>query len=1512
MSSSDPGLAQVHQLYSQGQFAEAEQQCRQLIQTHHDPAVLAECWHWVGMSVQRRQQFSDAVQAYQQAIALKPLAKSFNNLGTALKAQSQYSDAIAAYQQALDLKPHYPEVHNNLGNLFKHHEQPEMAIAHYQKALEQSPTYVEAIYGLGTIYHQQERYTDAIAQYQQALEINPTHADALNSLGNALQKTRQFEEAVVYYERALQQRPNDPAFYNNLGAAFQELKQLDASIANYRQALTLNPNYADAHYNLGNNYKNQGQWSIAVECYRRAIAIRPDYAAAYNNLGLTLHDQGNLPDAVSIYQQALKHRVPYPDAHLNMSLSLLLSGDLVAGFQHYEWRWQVKGPNFKPPRSFRQPQWTGDSLPNQTILLHAEQGFGDTIQFIRYLPLVKERVGRIVVECQAPLVKLLRSLPEIDEVVGRNEPIPDFQVHAPLMSLPYICQTDLSTVPPPAQFSGFNSPQPLDDVENLTPEAKTALLNPDQTRIGLVWSGSAGNQSDRYRSCQLQDFSSLFEIPNVQFFSLQKDVRSQDEEELQNRVHSGQLYDLRDALNDFTDTAAIVLHLDLVICVDTSVGHLAGTLGKPVWILLATNPDWRWMQYRDGSPWYPTVRLFRQTQPGQWQEVVERIGLTLRSRLPHHQHDIDAEAAQRCLTAGNAARSAREYPADLPQAIQHYQDSLQFNPFDPRTYNNLGVTLRQQKQPNQAIACYHNALALKPEFADGHYNLANALRDRGDIYAAAYHYRRALAERADNPNAWINLGNTLKEFNALEPAVTTYQRAIALDNNHASAYYNLGYVQLLQGNLEPGFANYEHRWRVKSFKPPRPYAQPLWTGEALQGRTILLYDEQGFGDAIQFSRYIAQVVAQGGRVVLECREPLVPILSTIPGVEQCIPRDHVLPEFQVHAPLMSLPYILGTAIASIPANIPYLTAPKSAALPNLNDQALNIGIVWGGSPTHLNDRQRSCPLALFQEFLTMPNVQLYSLQKGDRVQELQGTEAIIDLSNPLNDFADTAGAIAQLDLVITVDTAVAHLAGALGKEVWILLPFAPDWRWLLDREDSPWYPTARLFRQPQRGDWISVFAAVKRAIFHRRSSSQATPKAQSTAIPKNTTSDLNFSTLSPKQKPIAIGWQLSPATGWGIYGTNLAIQLLKTQRFAPVPLLPPMLPEKASFNPLHWALLRPIFDYQARVANHLKQVSDRQIRGNFLVLRGLGNQFITAPDLKRISGKATVGVIFFEDTRFTPQAITEAQQYDLIVAGSSWNAEVLKQQGLERVVFVPQGIDPTIFHPAPCADLFGDRFVIFSGGKLEYRKGQDQVVKAFRIFHQRHPDALLLTAWHNFWPKTMTGLDAAGHVTSLPKLKRDRQLAITDWLIANGIPEVGILDVGLIPNHLVGQILREVDVAVFPNRCEGGTNLAAMESLACGIPTVLSANTGHLDLIDENHCYPLRSQSAVKPLHNQHGVEGWGESSIDEIVETLESIYGDRTEAQRRGQASATFMQDWTWSKQIQRLLQTLDPFIEA
>jgi Flp pilus assembly protein TadD len=412
--------------------------------------------------------------------------------------------------------------------------------------------------------------------------------------------------------------------------------------------------------------------------------------------------------------------------------------------------------------------------------------------------------------------------------------------------------------------------------------------------------------------------------------------------------------------------------------------------------------------------------------------------------------------------------------ASLRRAIELVQCSVE-------AHNDLGVVLAEAGRLEQAEACYHEALRLRPDYAFAHNNLGNLLRMRGRFEAAEASLRTALRVQPDYVNAHNNLGNVLSDLGRVAEAETCYRTALALDATHAEAHYNLGAALLLGGRLAEGWEGYEWRWRRRGFTQ-RAFQQPRWAGEALGDRVLLVHAEQGYGDTIQFCRYLPRL-GQGVRVFLEAPKPLLRLLQGIGGIERLVQAGQPLPAFDVHCALPSLPCVLGTTLDSIPAEVPYLKADRAVTEAWRERLAgsggLKVGLVWAGNSMHPLDARRSIKPEKLDVLASVPGVTFVSLQYGARARP--GLK-LLDWTDELPDFAATAALVMALDLVISVDTSVVHLAGALGKPVWLLNRLDTCWRWLLDRADSPWYPTLRQFRQRRPGDWDGVLGEVAEAL----------------------------------------------------------------------------------------------------------------------------------------------------------------------------------------------------------------------------------------------------------------------------------------------------------------------------------------------------------------------------------------------------------------------------------------------
>jgi tetratricopeptide (TPR) repeat protein len=427
------------------------------------------------------------------------------------------------------------------------------------------------------------------------------------------------------------------------------------------------------------------------------------------------------------------------------------------------------------------------------------------------------------------------------------------------------------------------------------------------------------------------------------------------------------------------------------------------------------------------------------------------------------------------------------------ESAKALRKALAIDPKLYQAYNELGNVLVDMKSYPEAIEMLEHSLKVE-DSGKVRYNLGTAFWESGKIDAAITEYKKAEAMGFAEPMLYNNLGAIHHQRGEIEKAIQFFQKALKIDSGFDLARFNLGMMQLLKGEFKEGFANYESRWKAKSIPMPPRYAQfGTWNGGDLQGRRILLDCEQGFGDSIQFARYIPMLAGRGGKPILVANAELLRLLKTVPCLEGIVCPPEEIPAFDVQCPLMSLGHLMGTTKETIPTNVPYVSADAALVdrwktrLPR--DERVKVGLCWSGNPKHTQDTNRSLSLAALEPLSAVANVWFCSLQKGPASREAAsppGKMQIADWTAELSDFAETAALIANLDLVIACDTAVAHLAGAMGKKVWLLIPKVPDWRWMLERDDSPWYPTMRIFRQKDQGDWGTPIDELIRAIrkFH--------------------------------------------------------------------------------------------------------------------------------------------------------------------------------------------------------------------------------------------------------------------------------------------------------------------------------------------------------------------------------------------------------------------------------------------
>jgi len=533
--------------------------------------------------LQRQGQAAAAEELYRAALLQNPdHSGALDRLSLLCLARGDFEEASRLLRRWIARDPNAPGAHNNLGIALNGLNRPADAVTHLEKAIELEPRRPETHYNLGRAQQSLGRQAQARQCYERAIALRPDYAEANNTLAMLL-------------------APQDP----------------ERALACFRRAIAARPAYPDAHNNMGILLQDLGHHEEAVASYREALALKPDHADAYNNLGLSLRELNRHEEAIACFELAQAIKPDHVDAHVNEALVRLALGDYATGWKKYPWR--LLTANFsKGKKRPAQPLWLGQwDISGKTILLHGEQGLGDTIQFARFVAPVARLGGKVILAVQRPLTALMASLQGASVVRGQGDPVPPFDAFCPLPSLPLAFKTTLATIPSDVPYLSA----PADRLAKWRPIID-ALPRP---RVGLMW--TRGGSPRDVRSMPLRLLLPLLELRHIQFVALQKEVPDFETALLQS---TGMPTFLGDQLADLADTAAIVAMLDLVITIDTSIAHVAGALGKPMWVLLPFSADWRWLRHRRDSPWYPTARLFRQPAPGDWQAVVAQVATALR------------------------------------------------------------------------------------------------------------------------------------------------------------------------------------------------------------------------------------------------------------------------------------------------------------------------------------------------------------------------------------------------------------------------------------------------------------------------------------------------------------------------------------------------------------------------------------------------------------------------------------------------------------------------------------------------------------------------------------------------------------------------------------------------------------------------------------------------------------------------------------------------------------------
>ena len=583
-----------------------------------DPSVLFQ----QAVSLHRSGNVAQAAALYRQLLRrFPPNPQILDALGAAELQLGNAKESVALLKKLLNMSPNQPRALCNMGMGLHNLGRLDEALGSYDRAIALNPGYALAYNNRGNVLKDLDQPDQALASYDRAIGLNSNYAEAHNNRGNVLKELKRPNEALASFDRAIALDPHYAVAHCNRGIALTGLKRLDEALISFDRSIALDRSYAGAHCSRAGALADLGRWDEALASCRRALAIDPGFVEAHLREAFVLLSLKRPDEALASCDRLIALDPGNGEAHFRKSTIKLLVGDFASGWELYEWRWKTPTLNMVP-RDFGKPRWTGEqSLAGKTLLVDGEQGMGDVVQFCRYAPMVRALGAKVIIEAQKRLLPLLSSMKCDVTFVEMSNPPPDCDLQCPLMSLPLAFKTRLETIPAEVPYL-FADPDKVREVLR-------KLGDKTLPRIGLVWSGSPTHVDDHNRSIPLERFAPLLQLP-YEFHALQIDIRPEDAAAL---ARFPQLRTHLDEQDDFSDAAALIEAMDLVITVDAVLSHVAGALGKKVWVLNAWVPDWRWMLDRSDSPWYPSATLFRQPAKYDWNSVFDEIAARLQSEF---------------------------------------------------------------------------------------------------------------------------------------------------------------------------------------------------------------------------------------------------------------------------------------------------------------------------------------------------------------------------------------------------------------------------------------------------------------------------------------------------------------------------------------------------------------------------------------------------------------------------------------------------------------------------------------------------------------------------------------------------------------------------------------------------------------------------------------------------------------------------------------------------------------
>ncbi|GEM_PF-282372 len=1054
-----------------------------------EPLSPAELLNQQGIAAYQAGAHDEAINCFRAAAEIAPTCADYpSNQGSALQAQGRLSEAETLFRQALATDPRHANSYFNLGNLLKTQGRLDEAESAYRKSLEIDPDGSGAWNNLGTMLLGRSDFDGARIALEHALQLSPDDARAHSNLALALKPLGRLADAEAHLRQAIALDPDFAEAYNNLGNQLTGLQRHQEAIDAFLQALAAKPDYPEAVFNLGCTYQDDYRLEEARQCFQALVELAPDNGRALNGLGSVVAIEGRLGDAASLFMRALTARFDDYDAHCNLGQVALQSGDLVNGWEGYAQRFRRERHPVRV-RPFAMPWWDGSDLAGKSLLIWGEQGVGDEIRFASVVPDAAARSAHCLLECDARLVSLFaRSFPGV-QVVPRNNPPAALQadLQSPVGDLMRWLRRDFASFP--------GTPYLRPDPDLVARWSRRLASLPAGRRIGFGW---RSRNIDRQRSeCYppIEAWMPVFELPGIVWVNLQYDSRADEVAELGKalgrEIHH---FDDLDLTNDFEGVAALMANLDAVVSVATAVPELSAAIGIPSFAVeLAHFSPMSLGQAV--SPWHASRRTFARQLGTPWQPVIAALAQALAAARATAAAPATAVEPKVLFQKGMAAHQA----GDLDTADEIYAQVLTLDPLHADALHLAGVLAHQRGRQERAETLIRQAIRINPRIPWYYSNLGNIYRAQDRLDAAVMELKRAVQIDPAFADGHYNLANIEREQGLLDSAESHYRLASALAPDNATFHSNLAFILLQQGKLEEGWQmNDLWRWGDPGSEGNRHrqrFPQPLWAGEALKGRGIAIWAEQGIGDEIRFAGMFADLQAQAGRLVVECDTRLLSLFG------RSWPRAHFVTRaadpdaalvdttLDFQSPAGSLARRLRPDLKSFPRTA-YLKPDENRVRfwkKRLGDlgRGLKVGICWR---SHVRSAQRDRAYADIDDWrsvLAVPGVVFVNLQYGDCADERQAAAdasgaCIHDLADIdlMNDIDEVAALMSALDLVISAPTTVAEIAGALGLETWGMF-YAHESPMELGTDlHVPWYRQLRKFVRASGQPWSDVLDAI--------------------------------------------------------------------------------------------------------------------------------------------------------------------------------------------------------------------------------------------------------------------------------------------------------------------------------------------------------------------------------------------------------------------------------------------------